>query len=313
MNESLYKTLRPQLDLLEHQRQNALAFKKPYNFYSLIALIVAAGFLLSLYLTQTFHFVWLIAVLILTFIVIGILQSKGLKKLNDYKDDFHAQIVQAIVSTYDPSLLYNKSEHISRSEFVKSNLFTRKPNKIEGSNLIQGYYRKVSIKASYLDAVKEHVDGDGKKHEDQIFSGLFIVADTFQNWQGATYVLPDRTEKLIGRFANWFQKHFGRATLVTMDDPIFEKEFVVYSTHPEEAKMILNPGMMENIHYIRKSLHKPIYLKFDQSLLYIAITNLGKDLRIKHKEKANDREVFDRIHKEIHTWIDLIDELGLND
>lgn len=313
MKESLYEKLFPQLELLEHQRQNALEFKKPYNFYSLIALIVAAGFLLSIYLAGTFHFAWLIGVLIVTFIVIGILQSKGLQKINKYKHDFHAQIVQAIVSTYDPSLKYSKSKHITASEFIKSNLFTQKPNKVSGSNLIQGYYRKVSIKASYIDAVKEQVDGDGKKHEDQIFNGIFIIADTFQTWQGSTYVLPDRSEKLIGRFANWFQKHFGRATLVTMDDPLFEKEFVVYSTHPEEAKMILNPNMMENIHYIRKSLHKSVYLKFDQSILYIAIANLGKDLKIRNKEKANDREVFDRIHREIHTWIDLIDELGLNE
>lgn len=313
MRESLYEQLLPELEGLEYQREHAVEFKKPYNLYSIIAIVVGLLFLLMLWISEAFHIAWLIGVLAVMLIAVAILQSIGSRKIRSYKHDFHSQIIQAIVTSYDTSLKYSKARHISRAEFIQSDLFRDRPDRVEGSDYIEGFYKKIGIKASYLKAADIRRDDKGREHEDIIFSGLFMIADTYQDWMGSTYVLPDRSEKLLGSFGKWFQKKFGRATLVEMDDALFEREFVVYATHPEEARQILNSGMMENIHYIRKTLDKKIYLRFDRALLYIAISGLGKNLKIKSNEPATDPDQFERIHKEIHTWIDLLEELGLND
>ncbi len=58
-------------------------------------------------------------------------------------------------------------------------------------------------------------------------------------------MLPDFAEKLLGKFGQKFQKSFTHGKLVKLENPEFEKEFVVYSSGQQEARYILTPVMME--------------------------------------------------------------------
>ena len=67
-------------------------------------------------------------------------------------------------------------------------------------------------------------------------------ADFNKNFQGRTIILPDFAQNAFGDFiGSWLQsKNQAREELVKMDNPDFEKEFVVYSNDQIEARYILS-------------------------------------------------------------------------
>jgi hypothetical protein len=57
-----------------------------------------------------------------------------------------------------------------------------------------------------------------------------------------------------------------------MDNPEFEKEFVVYGTDQIEARYILSHSMMQRILELKKKTAKPLYLSFKNGQMYLAIS-----------------------------------------
>ncbi|MCJ7766350.1 MAG: DUF3137 domain-containing protein, partial [Thiovulaceae bacterium] len=105
------------------------------------------------------------------------------------------------------------------------------------------------------------------------FQGLFIVAEFNKHFKGNTVVLPDTAESTFGSFiGNWIQSNnYTRSDLIKMDDPSFEKEFVVYGTNQIEAHYILTHAMMERLVQLRKRAGEKVSVSFHGTHIYIAI------------------------------------------
>ena len=62
-----------------------------------------------------------------------------------------------------------------------------------------------------------------------------------------------------------------------MDDPEFEKEFVVYGSDQIEARYILTHSMMKRILDLKKRTGRPVYISFVNGQMNLAI-EYDKDL-----------------------------------
>ena len=97
-----------------------------------------------------------------------------------------------------------------------------------------------------------------------------------------------------------------------MENPEFEKLFVVYGTDQTEARYILTPTVMEAIISLKKTLHKKIHLSFIDNRVYFAISfdeNLFEPTVLKSGvNKENIKLIYDLFM--INTKI--IHELHLN-
>lgn len=62
-----------------------------------------------------------------------------------------------------------------------------------------------------------------------------------------------------------------------MDNPDFEKEFVVYATDQIEARYILSPSLMSRILLYKKQTGEDILISFTHSSIHLAIA-YNKDL-----------------------------------
>jgi hypothetical protein len=203
------------------------------------------------------------------------------KKLmsKDYTHEFKDTIIHPLIHQIDSSLQYHKTLHIPQGHFERSQLFRNRIDRYSGNDLVQGELSGVNLRFSDVHAEYVTRDSKGRSTWHTIFQGLFIIADFNKDFQGRTSVLPDKAEKLFGTvIGSWLQRNnMSQEMLVKMDDPLFEKHFVVYGTNQVEARYILTHAMMKRLLDFKTRSKVPLYISFVNEQIYLAL-EYNKDL-----------------------------------
>ncbi len=197
----------------------------------------------------------------------------------DYSHEFKDSIIHPLINQIDSSLHYSKNLHIQQGYFERSKLFKKGIDRYSGNDLVQGELEGVKIRFSDVHAEYESRDSKGRSSWHTIFQGLFIIADFNKYFEGETIVFPDKAEKTFGKLiGSWLQKYnLAQEELVKMDDPEFEKHFVVYGTHQIEARYILTHSMMKRLLDFKKRSKVPLHISFVDKQIYLAL-EYNKDL-----------------------------------
>ena len=215
-----------------------------------------------------------------TFIIVFLITYQSAcknEKTVNFQENFDTKVKKTIVSFFDKNLMLSVNEGISFEEFMESKIFYRTPDIFDSSTMIWGKYRDVNIKINKVRAAIKR-----SKDSDEIFNGVFIVADLNKNISGETYVLPDFAQKNMGWVGQMLQEHSFKGELVKLEDVNFENNFVVYSTDQIEARYILTPALIQTISDLEKKYCKDennigllykdkIYFAFLNSKVYIGL------------------------------------------
>lgn len=208
--------------------------------------------------------------------VIGVIYffATGVKAYLNYRSRYKKEVVAQIVKLINPEYRYFPDRCINQAEYHQSQLFTRTPDRYKGDDYVEGRIDKTDFRFSELKTeYKTETTEDGKTRTEwhTIFNGLFFHADFNKHLQGNTFVLPDTAEKLLGKFGQKLQAMSSRGELVKLENPEFEKEFVVYGSSQQEARYVLTPVMMEALVNIRKQFKRKVYVSFTGERVYCAI------------------------------------------
>ncbi len=300
LTDFYYKTLYPTLEKLEKDRKNLSHRIIMVGIFLTVIAGVAAYSLKGFY-----EFV------LFAYIALGGIAYKFL--LHDYTHEFKMSVIKPLVHSIDASLLYSSTTHISEYLFEASKLFSS-PDKLSGNDYVKGQIDGINIQFSDLHAQKKHQNSKGKDTWSTIFQGLFIVADFNKHFSGETIVLPDSAQSTFGELiGQWLQSNnAARDELVKMDDPEFEKEFVVYSNDQIEARYILSHALMKKLlDFKHKSAH-PVYISFVGTHIYMAIS-YDKDLFEPSVFRSLlEYKVAMEYVKTLHLAIGVVEELKLN-
>lgn len=194
-----------------------------------------------------------------------------------YRLLFKEEVIAKIVQFIDPALHYDANRHVSEDDYARSELFITEYDRFSGNDFVQGEINGVQLLFSDLHVEKKVKDSKNKEHWEDIFQGLFFIADFHKNMSSKTFVFPDFASKTLGIMGEWLQGLNRRhGELVKMDNPSFEKEFVVYG-HQIESRYILSPSMMERILNFQAKTGQKIMLSFSGSKMYLAV-DYKKDL-----------------------------------
>ncbi|MHC5156441.1 MAG: DUF3137 domain-containing protein [Planctomycetota bacterium] len=224
-----------------------------------------------------------------------------------FNSQFKYRVILKILHFINPTLEYFPKKHIGEYAFDQSSLFLSKYNKFNGEDLIKGTIGQTAMKCSELKVL--YTSDDSTK---TIFKGLFIVADFNKDFQGQTFVLPDRAEKFLGRIGQTLQSIGSRrGELIKLEDAEFEKEFVVYGTDQIESRYILTPALMRKILDLHKKNNTKTHLSFYQSKVYIAIS-LDRNLFEPNKGKQVDYLSACHLFQDLSMAIGIVDDLNLN-
>ncbi|MDD2383470.1 MAG: DUF3137 domain-containing protein [Sulfurospirillaceae bacterium] len=267
-----YEKMYGDLKILEQDRLAIVAkLQKTAIILSLVGVMVFFILTRSFPLTflQAFALVGTLLFLIYMFIYRHL--SSGYRLL--FKEEVIAKIVQFI----DPSLLYQANKHISEKEYTTSELFSENFDRLSGNDLVQGTINGVNLKFSDLHVEKQMKDKEGREHWESIFQGLFFIVDFNKHFTYKTVVLPEIASNTFGILGEWIQEfNKSHGELVKLDNPAFEKLFVVYGNQIE-SRYILSPSMMERILDFKAKTGKVLSISFIPSKMYLCV-DYKKDL-----------------------------------
>lgn len=190
-----------------------------------------------------------------------------------------AEILQPLIQFGDPSFRYHPRAAIERDVFAASRLFEGEAfNRYGGEDLVVGRHGSTQFAFSELSVTRVKKRGKHMQTE-VVFRGLFFSADFNKQFRGETLVLPDRAEKRLGAVGRAFQSIAGGRglELVELEDPDFERAFVVRSTDPTEARYLLSTSLMQRILAFHANTGSQLRLSFVGGRLYVAMP-LEQDL-----------------------------------
>ena len=193
-----------------------------------------------------------------------------------YKTDFKSKLIGPMISFYDPGLSYDPASSITEAEFSSSGVFRHSADRYSGHDLVEGTLGKTAVRFSEVEAEYSTETRDSKGNRETkwhtIFKGLFFIGDFNKNFSGATYVLPDTAQRLFGAVGQAMQSlSASHGQLVKMEDPEFERAFVVYSTDQIEARYILSSALMRRILDFKNMNNRAMHVGFASSCVYVAL------------------------------------------
>jgi hypothetical protein len=229
-----------------------------------------------------------------------------LRILKKFKSKYKRAAIKPLIELAFPTYKYSESSNYSQSDFNSSDLFNLNANRFHSEDQISGVVQATNFSMSEI--VARHKSGSGKnKNVTTVFRGLLIKLDFNKSFNAHTIIRPDFSEKFFGSFiGNKLQSMIsGNLKLVKLEDPLFEKYFVVLSESQQESRYILSPALMSRIIKTRARLKTEISLSFYNNNLLIAIH--------KHKnyfEPSIFKELLSYNElKEIYDILDIIDDI----
>ena len=106
------------------------------------------------------------------------------------------------------------------------------------------------------------------------------------------------------------KKNYGE--LVKLEDPRFEKEFVVYSHDQIEARYILTPALMQRIWEYRKKSGKETYFSFVNNRIYVAIEYINDVFEANLYKSLIDFGCIQEYYEDMAHAIGIVEDLNLN-
>jgi hypothetical protein len=298
------ETLSADLQALEQQRK---AILQKISIVGIVMAVVLLGVLSVA--AQSGAFPVIIFIFVAAIIIFGII-ARVIS--GDYVAKFKSNIIGRIVKFIDPSLDYIPKGRIEKDIFMDSDIFKTKPNRYKGDDYVRGTIGKTPIEFSEIDA--EYESGSGKdKHTVTVFKGIFFVGDFNKHFTCKTVVLPDTTESLFGSFGKIFQAwNLSRDQLIKLEDPEFEKLFVVYGTDQIQARYILSTSLMARITDFKKKTGQKIFLSFIDSKVYVAISYTKKLFEPKVFSTLMNFELIREYFEDLQLATGIVDDLNLN-
>ncbi len=230
--------------------------------------------------------------------------------------DFKNQVIERIVKFVSPELSYEPKNFIGSDSFQRSRIFIQGVDRYKGDDMVQGKVDKTQIwfsevKAEYKTTTTDR-KGARKTSWHTIFKGLFFIADFNKHFQTATVVLPNRLGR--GFLASFFRKInlTRREKLVKLEDPHFNKHFVVYGEDQVEARYVLSTALMRRITEFKEKHPNPLYISFVNSFLYIAIAYKRDLFEPGWFKKLSQFGLVREYFEDIQLVVSIVEELNLN-
>ena len=194
-------------------------------------------------------------------------------------------LLKRLVAFWDPGFTYG-GQPISADEIRRSRLL---PEVHDGKSLAlpsrgassmrfeDGIAGKLGATAFRLCEVRV-VERKEKSTRD-VWKGLFFAADFNKEFHGWTLVRTDRAERRLGSLGRAFQAGIlgSGGQLVELEDPAFERHFVVHGSDPVESRYILSPSLMRRIVRFRENTGSELRMAFLGGHVYMALP-LEEDL-----------------------------------
>lgn len=207
-----------------------------------------------------------------------------------------------------PGFTYNAERQMPAHLIKQSDLFPGY-ERDTGGDMIEGIYHDTAIMSANLCLESDRRDSKGRKQTVTEFKGPVYHLGFPRRFRGITRVRRDSGwigNKVRGLFANGLQR-------VTLEDPMFESVFEVYSSDQIEARYILTTGFMELLLRVASRHKNNLEAAFFDQHVLLKVQGQTARLQITSPLKPIDWQAeVTRLVDEFQDAFALADELKLN-
>lgn len=190
---------------------------------------------------------------------------------------FRERVIGPLASYVHEDLRYDPDAQLPSATLEASGLIRQDIGICRSEDMVTGTIDGVAVRCAYVKALERRppeVRHGDRTSPSAVFRGLFVVAEFPKRARGTTYVFPDRTERLLGEAARLFQAADRRyGGLVHLEDPVFERQFKVYSDDQVEARYVLSTSLMDRLVRFRRRRDTAPRLSVRDSFVYLAFAS----------------------------------------
>ncbi|MFH1498533.1 MAG: DUF3137 domain-containing protein [Verrucomicrobiota bacterium] len=233
-----------------------------------------------------------------------------------FRHEFKDQIVTAVVRNFSDGLCYHARGSISRARFVDGELFKQRIDRYRGEDHVSGALGATAFEFSEIHAeykTTTRTKNGTRTTWHTVFKGLYFIADFNKHFSGHTVVLPDSLQSAFGFLGQKLQSlNFTRGELVKLEDPEFEKAFVVYGDDQVEARYILTPALMRRLLELKAKVGGRVYVSFAGSHVHVAIPSAKNHFEPRLFGTLLDPAAIEQYHDDLRLVTGIIEDLNLN-
>jgi hypothetical protein len=209
-------------------------------------------------------------------LIVGIFfLNKAGEKFGAYRHDFKHRVIGAALKSIDESMDLQYNSGLTEGQFVKSQLFSQRPDRYKSQDQVVGTAGKTRFSFSEVHAEYKTVTQTKhgrREHWHTILKGIVFLADFNKDFHGITVVRPKDMGAALGAWISDKIPIFSNSgkDIVKLENVEFCKSFITHSTDQVEARYILTPSMMERLCELNTKTRETISISFTASYVYIA-------------------------------------------
>ncbi|MEL4431123.1 DUF3137 domain-containing protein [Shewanella mangrovisoli] len=232
-----------------------------------------------------------------------------------FKRQVQQDIYPIMFKYFGEDFIYNREMRLDMNRLTAAKVL---PNydKASFGDYIQGQYKGIELVVNELTLTKdvrvEEWDGNKRRtvtRTETRFRGTVVELSSHKQFIGHTVVLKDR-----GGLANFLSDNHSGLQRVKLEDPLFEKEFDVFSTDQIESRYLLNTAFMERLQQLAKSFDGEIQCAFFRNRLILFLPNRRSRFQMRSIfDSAYFSAEFSQLNREMKQLFAIIEVLKLNE
>ena len=255
----------PELKNYQGEKDNFFKREKKVRF---IAIFV---FILFVFLSVTEINNIFAAFVIVPIIYIAPLLGKVLRINHEISKKYKKNVFLPIFNFFYDEVWYYPLQKFTLKTIQRSQLIFPSPGFRDGEDYIKVKIGKTVIQ--FCEITAHFNDPRGRK----LFEGVFCVSQFNKNFNSNTVLLSKKNLGLLRMGQLGFKKIFNKGKIIKLEDPIFDREFLIFGEDEVEARYILSPKLMQRILDYRNKLKVNVSISFINNMVYFKIP-LKRDL-----------------------------------
>ena len=310
---SVIDSLAPLLGELEDQRQGALKSRaKGMGFVGLAAVV---WLVIAIAVARNAGMFGIILALIGFGVTFAILYSVFIgRQRKKYEGEYKLRVLTEVTKAIQPGMRYSPHQGISESLFKSANLVRSRIDRYHSEDLFYGGVGETEVHFSEVKAERKDTSTDANGHRrtswKTLFDGVFFMADFHKNFSTWATVTPDFAEKTFGWLGQKLQKLGG--DIVRLENPDFEKAFVVRGGDQVAVRYILTPDMQERILQLRAVFGSGVMLSFKNSKVTMLFKTKGNWFEPDFNRPSHDVAQIGKFVTEIQLCCSVVETMNLN-
>lgn len=224
-----------------------------------------------------------------------------------FESGFKPIVVSSLLGYMDSNLTYYDKEYISQDTFLRSGIFSSKPDLYYGEDYIMGKIGEIFFEMCELDL---YYTSDIKSKVENKFKGIFFHANFSTSFDGRIVMIPREDWQQFIPVMKGFTKYGGHE-LTNTGHEAFDRDFLVYIDRDIHYRDMLTPELIDTIYNYKTSSGKKIYASFYNSHFYMAIHEPKNLLEASVWHSNLNFELIEAYYRELSMFTQIVREFDI--